>query len=55
VYELFRQTVGFDEQIRFISFLDDNLPSFIFIITFDSREKKTQFKILKLFKNKDFM
>ena len=54
VYELHRSSVGFDEEIRFVSFLDDNLPSFIFMIIFSAMEQKTIFKILKLSKNKEY-
>lgn len=54
VFELFRSVVSFEEEIKFISFLEDNTPSFIFMITFNTREQKTYFKILKLNKNKKF-
>ena len=52
VYELYRSVVSFEEEIRHISFLEDNIPSFLFLITYNTREQKTYFKILKLVKNK---
>lgn len=55
VYELYRSVVNFEEEIRFISFLEDNIPSFIFMITYNTRENKTYFRILKLKKNKNFL
>jgi len=54
VYELFRSFVSFDEEIRFISFLEDHVPSFLFIITWNKREQKTFIRILKLKKNEKF-
>jgi hypothetical protein len=54
VYELMRSFVSFDEEIRFISFLEDHMPSFIFVITYNKRDEKSYIKIYKLKKNKKF-
>ena len=52
VYELLRTNVGFDEDIRFMSFLEDHIPTYIFIITYNHKEQQSIFRILKLKKNK---
>ena len=52
VYELLRSSVSLEEEIKFISFLEDHNPSFVFVITYNSREIKSYIKILKLKKNK---
>lgn len=54
VYELLRSMVTFDEEIRFISFLEDHIPSFIFLIIYNKKEQQTHFKIYKLKKNAKF-
>jgi hypothetical protein len=54
VYELIRQNIGEGEEIRYISFLEDLNPTFIFLVTFDKNIKKSFIKILKLKKNKEF-
>ncbi|CDW75572.1 UNKNOWN [Stylonychia lemnae] len=54
VYELYKQCVSYDEEIRHIQFIEDHVPSFVFLITFNKLEQKSYFKILKLRKNKDF-
>ena len=51
VYELYRQKVGNDEDIRFISFLEDYMSTFIFMMTFSQIEQLTVVRILKLKKN----
>lgn len=51
VYELLRSFVNYDEEIRFISFLEDHIPSFLFLIIYNKKEKCTHFKIYKLKKN----
>ena len=54
VYELLRDFVTFEEEIKFISFLEDHMPAFLFIITLNKKENITYFKILKLKKNSKF-
>lgn len=54
VYELLKSFVGFDEEIRFISFLEDNNPSFLFLIIYNKKEQCSHFKIYKLKKNKKY-
>jgi len=54
VYELLRAFVSFDEEIKFLSFLEDHIPSFLFLITWNKREMRSYIKILKLKKNKKF-
>lgn len=49
-----RSFVSFDEEIRFISFLEDQIPSFVFMITYNKREEKSYIKIYKIRKNKKF-
>ena len=51
VYELLRSYVNADEEIRFLSFIEDHVPSFILQITFNKKESTTNFKILKLKRN----
>ena len=51
VYELLRSFVSFDEEIKYISFLEDHIPSFIFLITYNKREEKSYIKIYKIKKN----
>lgn len=55
VYELYRSVVSYEEEIRHISFLEDHIPSFIFVITYNKKEEKSYFKILKLKKNKKYV
>lgn len=43
-----------NEEIRHISFLEDHIPNFIFVITFNKLEDKSYFRILKLKKNKKY-
>lgn len=38
VYELLKSFVSFDEEIRFLSFLEDHTPSFLFIITYNKKD-----------------
>ena len=38
VYELLRSFVNYDEEIRFISFLEDHIPSFLFLIIYNKKE-----------------
>jgi WD40 repeat protein len=38
VYELLRSFVNYDEEIRFISFLEDNVPSYLFLICWNKKE-----------------
>ena len=52
VYELLRgKPASPEEEIRFVSFLDDHNPAFIFIVTYDVKEQKSSIKILKIKKN----
>jgi WD40 repeat protein len=51
VYELLRSFVNPEEEIRFISFIEDHVPSFLLVITYNNRDLLTNFKILKLKKN----
>ncbi len=51
VYQLYRGTVESAEEIKFISFLEDNNPSFLFVVSFNRIDKHTAFKILRLRKN----
>ncbi len=52
VYELLRANVGDHEEIRFLSFLEDHIPSYLFLVTYNRKEKQSIFRILKLKKNK---
>lgn len=52
VYELFHQKQT--ERIRFVSLLEDNTPNFLFLITENSEDQQTSFKILKLKKNEKY-
>lgn len=54
VYELLRQSVSFDEEICFLSFLEDHIPTFLFVILYSKREGRSSIKILKMKKNKKF-
>ena len=50
-----RSHVANEEKIKFVTFLEDNIPQFIFKITENSKENITYFKIMKLKKNKNYL
>lgn len=52
IYQLYRSQFLTQEKIKFISFLDDHIPTFLFMITENENDGKTMFKIVKLVKNK---
>jgi len=52
VYELLRSFVPPGESIRYIGFLEDQLPNFLLLITYG--DQGSQFKIMKLKKNPNF-
>ena len=54
VFELTRSFVGVDEEIMYSRFLDDHIPSFIFLILWNKKEQCTILKILKLKRNVHF-
>jgi len=54
VYELIRSFVSVDEELRFVSFLEDHVPSFLLLIAYNSRTQSSVFRIMKLRKNHDY-
>lgn len=38
VYELLRSNVSNDEEIRYIGFLEDHIPSYLFLIIYNTKE-----------------
>lgn len=55
VYELLRETVGENEEIRFISFLQDNLPGYLFIIIYDKEKNQTYLNVNQVKKNNELL
>lgn len=56
VYELYSESFAErpDEEIRHVSFLEDNIPAFLFLVIYNRTTNKSHIKILKMRKNAEF-